>query len=253
MKLIPAVDIYEGKCVRLFQGNYNKSTTYSDSPIDMALRWAEYGADIIHIVDLEGARSGTSKILPIIEKIASYGISIQIGGGIRNTQDVENAFNSGVSKIILGTSAIDHPSWTIELINEYGKDKIIISIDFDKNGLAVTKGWIESSDKKATEILVDMSHLHFDQFILTDTTRDGTLTQPNFDLIKSMRALTTAKIMIAGGISTTKHLTQLSDLGIDGAIVGTAIYTGDIDFKNAIDTLNKSQTNKPQVEQRESE
>ena len=107
------------------------------------------------------------------------------------------------------------------------------------------RGWIESSNKKATEILVDMSHLHFDQFILTDTTRDGTLTQPNFDLIKSMRALTNAKIMIAGGISTTKHLTQLSDLGIDGAIVGTAIYTGDIDFKNAIDTLSKSQTNKP--------
>ena len=242
MKLIPAVDIFEGKCVRLFQGKYNKSTTYSDSPIEMALKWIELGADILHIVDLEGALSGTSKILSIIEKIAVHGIAIQLGGGIRNTKDVENAFNAGASKIILGTSAVNYPSWTIELVNKYGKDKIIISIDFDKNGIAVTKGWIESSNKKAKEVLVNMSELNFDQFILTDTTRDGTLTQPNFDLIKSMRSLTPNKLTIAGGISRTKHLTQLSDLGIDGAIVGTAIYTGDIDFKNAINILNESKT-----------
>tara|TARA_Y100000590_G_scaffold469464_1_gene657197 strand:+ start:2223 stop:2975 length:753 start_codon:yes stop_codon:yes gene_type:complete len=242
MKLIPAIDIYEGKCVRLFQGNYNKSTTYSDSPVDMALRWVELGADILHIVDLEGARSGKSKILPIIERITSHGIPIQVGGGIRNTADAENAFTAGASKIILGTSAIIDQLWTMELANKFGKDKIIISIDFDKNGLAVTKGWLESSGKKATQILGEMSKLHFDQFILTDTTRDGTLTQPNFDLIKSMRSLTTNKIMIAGGISRVKHLTQLSNLGIDGAIVGTAIYTGDIDFENALRILNKSQT-----------
>ena len=242
MKLIPAVDIFEGKCVRLFQGKYNKSTTYSDSPIDMALRWIELGADILHVVDLEGALSGTSKILPIIEKIASHGINVQLGGGIRNTKDVKNAFNSGASKIILGTSAVNNPSWTIELVNKYGKDKIIISIDFDKNGLVVTKGWIENSNKKAKEILVNMSELNFNQFILTDTTRDGTLTQPNFDLIKSMRMLTPNKITIAGGISKTNHLTQLSNLGIDGAIVGTAIYTGDIDFKNAISILSESET-----------
>ena len=131
------------------------------------------------------------------------------------------------------------------VINKYGEDKIIISIDFDKNGLAETKGWIENSNKQAKEILVKMSELNFNQFILTDTTRDGTLTQPNFDIIKSMRVLTPNKITVAGGISKTNHLTQLSNLGIDGAIVGTAIYTGDIDFKNAIDTLSKSQTNKP--------
>ena len=154
MKLIPAVDIFEGKCVRLFQGKYNKSTTYSDSPIDMALRWIELGADILHIVDLEGALSGKSKILPIIEKIAAHDINIQLGGGIRNTKDVKNAFNAGASKIILGTSAVNNPSWTIDLVNKYGQDKIIISIDFDKNGLAVTKGWIENSNKKAKEILV---------------------------------------------------------------------------------------------------
>ena len=123
MKLIPAIDIYEGKCVRLFQGNYNKSTTYSDSPVDMALRWVELGADILHIVDLEGARSGKSKILPIIERITSHGIPIQVGGGIRNTADAENAFTAGASKIILGTSAIIDQLWTMELAGKILKKK----------------------------------------------------------------------------------------------------------------------------------
>ena len=244
MKLIPAVDIFEGKCVRLFQGKYHKSTTYSDSPVDTALKWIELGADILHIVDLEGALSGTSRILPIIEKISRYGIPIQLGGGIRNTQDVQNAFNAGAAKIILGTSVIDSRSWTLELVHKYGPNKIIISIDFDKNGLVVTKGWVESSNKKATEILVNMSELNFNQFILTDTTKDGTLTQPNFGLIKLIRTLTPHKITIAGGISRTKHLTKLSNIGIDGAIVGTAIYTGDIDFKGAINILGELENQK---------
>ena len=244
MKLIPAVDIFEGKCVRLFQGKYHKSTTYSDSPVDTALRWIELGADILHVVDLEGARSGTSKILSVIEKMSGFGVPIQLGGGIRNTQDVQNAFNAGAAKIILGTSVINSRSWTLELVQKYGKNKIIISIDFDKNGLAVTKGWVETSNKKAADILVNMSELHFNQFILTDTTRDGTLTQPNFELIKSMRTLTPYKITIAGGISKTNHLTQLSDIGIDGAIVGTAIYTGDIDFKGAINILGELENQK---------
>ena len=117
MQLIPAIDIFEGNCVRLFQGKYDKPTTYSDSPLDMALRWIELGADILHIVDLEGALSGNSKILPVIENISRYGIPIQLGGGIRTTQDVQNAFNEGAAKIILGTSAINSHSWALELIN----------------------------------------------------------------------------------------------------------------------------------------
>jgi len=242
MQLIPAIDIFEGNCVRLFQGKYDKPTTYSDSPLDMALRWIELGADILHIVDLEGALSGNSKILPVIEKISRYAIPIQLGGGIRTKQDVQNAFNAGAAKIILGTSAINSHSWALELINKYGSNKIIISIDFDKNGFAATKGWVESSDKKARDVLIKMSELNIDQFILTDITRDGTLTNPNFCLIKLMRTLTPHNITIAGGISKIKHLTKLSEIGINGAIVGSAIYTGSIDFKNAIKILDQLET-----------
>ena len=158
---------------------------------------------------------------------------VDIGSG---TGDITNLIHQNYADVFITSLDLNFT------ILKYGKDKIIISIDFDKNGLVVTKGWIENSNKKAKEILVNMSDLNFNQFILTDTTRDGTLTQPNFDLIKSMRMLTPNKITIAGGISKTNHLTQLSNLGIDGAIVGTAIYTGDIDFKNAINIVSEPET-----------
>jgi len=233
MQIIPAIDIKNGKCVRLFQGDYDKETIYSSNPIEMALKWKNKGAKIIHIVDLDGAKVGKSKIKKIVQKIINdVRIPVEIGGGIRNLITVKRLFNIGVTRIILGTVALKKINPLKKLIDLYG-DKIIVSLDA-KNGKLMKKGWLEKSNFDLIPTVKQLEKTRVKTIIYTDTIRDGTLTEPNYKVIKTVKESTKLKLIIAGGISSIDQIKKLKEMEVDGVIIGKALYEGKIDLKEVI-------------------
>jgi phosphoribosylformimino-5-aminoimidazole carboxamide ribotide isomerase len=240
MEIIPAIDIRGGKCVRLYQGDYEKETVYSENPLDVARTWEAQGASRLHIVDLDGAKKGIPVNLKLVEKITSLiNIPVQLGGGIRTLESALSAIGSGVSRIIIGTAAAENSHALSGLCQEIGPDSLIVSIDTRGNKVAV-RGWTQSSNMTATELVQRVESVGIQRFVYTDVSRDGTLTEPNFDSIRLLLSRTQLKMLVAGGISSVKHLKRISDLGAEGAIVGKAAYTGEIDICDAIQSFNQS-------------
>ena len=236
MEIIPAVDLRGGRCVRLYQGDYSQETVFSDDPVSIALRWQSMGASRLHVVDLDGAAQGEPQNLEVVKKIVNeVSIPIQLGGGIRDRLMVERVFQIGVDRVILGTGAVEYP----ELVEEachIAKEKIIVGVDV-REGYVATHGWRRGADISATDFIYRMMALGVERFIYTDVTRDGTLTEPNFDAIGELVKFAEYKMIAAGGISSISHLQRLNSLNVEGAIVGRAIYTGDIDLKAALIAL----------------
>ena len=238
MEVIPAIDIRDGKCVRLYQGDYDRETVFSESPVEVAAHWAREGAPRIHIVDLDGAKDGAPLNMGLAGEIASsVAMPVQLGGGIRNLKDARQALALGVERVIVGTSAIEAPELLREMCRELGEEAVVVSIDA-RDGYVAVRGWTKSSRVRTTELLKRIESIGVLRFVYTDVTRDGTLTSPNFLAIEELIGQTGLRMLVAGGISSQAHLAALSQIGLEAAIVGTAAYTGDIDVRQAIDALH---------------
>jgi len=238
MEIIPAIDLRNGKCVRLYQGDYGQETIFSDDPVSVALRWQSEGARRLHIVDLDGAARGEPSNLEAIEDImVAIDIPVQVGGGIRSIETIEQLFAAGVERAILGTVAVEKPDLVKEACQRFG-DRIIISIDARDRWVA-TRGWLQKSTVTASELANRMADLGVKRFIYTDISRDGTLTSPNFEAIAELLSQVNVPVIAAGGISSVYHMTRLAELGVEGAIVGKAIYTGDVKLGEAFKAIRE--------------
>ncbi len=239
MIIIPAIDLKEGECVRLRQGIMEDNIVYSDNPVEVAKKWEHMGADIIHVVDLDGAIAGKPVNQKIIKEITeSVDIRIQVGGGIRDLKTVEEYINIGVYRIVLGTIAIKNPLLVEDACNSY-PGQIAVGIDA-KDGMVAINGWTEKTEEKATDFATELEDLGVSVIIYTDISRDGMLTGPNISAVKEMAMSLSIPIIASGGVSSLDDLVALhalEDLGVEGAIVGKALYTGDIDLKKALQII----------------
>lgn len=225
--------------MRLFQGDYGQQTVYSDDPVEVALRWEEQGASRLHVVDLDGAKSGTQANLPVIERIAAaVGVPVQVGGGIRSVETARALVESGVSRIILGTVAVRQPEVVDETLAALGAQAVIVGIDA-RGGMVAVNGWTQGSAIAATELARTMAKAGVVRIMYTDVSKDGTLSGPDLDGIRAMARACNAAIIAAGGIASNQHVRQLAALGIEGAVVGKALYTGDITLPEALAAIGR--------------
>ena len=238
IEIIPAVDLRGGRCVRLYQGNYNEETVFSDDPLDVALKWQSLGAPRLHIVDLDGAATGEPRNLDIIKEIArAVLVPTQLGGGIRDLETIEALLKSGIERVILGTAAVENPELVTQACQHF-RESITVGIDA-REGVVATHGWLQDSEITAVALAENMAQLGVRRFIYTDISRDGTLTEPNFSAIAEMIEAIRLPVIAAGGISAISHLKMLQKLGAEGAIVGKALYTGDINLKQALASVSQ--------------
>jgi phosphoribosylformimino-5-aminoimidazole carboxamide ribotide isomerase len=238
MELIPAIDIRGGRCVRLYQGDYDRETVFADDPAEVAARFHDAGATRLHIVDLDGAREGRPVNTEAIERILkSVGMLVDVGGGIRRLEDAGKYFDLGADAIVLGTAAVKDSHFLAQALDSF-KERVIVGIDA-KSGLVAVEGWREVSRLSALELAQEMVKLGAESLIYTDIMRDGTLDEPNFAAIKALVESVPAKVIAAGGVSRLEHVLRLAEIGAAGAIAGRAVYTGDIDLKQALDELAK--------------
>jgi len=236
MEVIPAIDIRSGRCVRLYQGDYRRETVFSEDPTTTAMNWQSLGAHRLHIVDLDGAAMGEVQSLPAVREIAhAVLIPTQLGGGIRSLEAVEKVLKSGVERVILGTVAVEMPELVQEVCRRYS-ESIIISID-SRDGFLSTRGWQLDTRIETMEFARNMVKLGVQRFIFTDISRDGTLTEPNFTAIADMVEALRVPVIAAGGISSLTHIRILKLIGVEGAIVGRALYTGDISLRKALEMV----------------
>lgn len=234
MIVIPAIDLKEGKCVRLLQGRMEDATVYSDNPAETAKRWEAEGAELLHIVDLDGAFTGGMKNLSAIEAIRkAIRIPIEVGGGIRDMERIEKLLSLGVNRIILGTVAVEKPELVKEACKKYS-GKILVGIDA-KNGFVATKGWVEVTQIKAKELALMMQGYGAAGIIYTDISKDGMLSGPNIEATREMVESLNIPVIASGGISSIDDIKRLFEIkGLWGAITGKAIYSGSLNLREAI-------------------
>lgn len=235
--IYPATDMRGGKCVRLLQGDYDKETVYGDSPFEMAKKFADEGAEWIHMVDLDGARDGkrvNDKF--VIQAAKELGVNIQIGGGIRSEDDINHYLDNGITRVIIGSIAVSNPEFAEEMVRKYGT-KIAIGLDA-KNGFVATHGWLNTSEVSAVELGKRFADAGAETFIFTDIATDGTLTGPNVEATRQLALETGKSVIASGGVSSLDDLAALRQLredGVSGAIVGKAIYEGRFSVKSALE------------------
>lgn len=238
MIILPAIDIKDGRCIRLFQGDYAKATTYADNPVQVALRWQDAGAHWLHVVDLDGAIQGVPVNLPFIEKIrAATSIHIEVGGGLRSLEHIERVLELGIDRVILGTVAITNPILLHQALERWCS-RIVVGLDA-RDGLVAISGWRETSQVQATDLAIQLGAAGVQRFIYTDISRDGAMNGPNFNALAEVCLATTARLIASGGVRSLADLQALSALSIEGAIVGKALYTGDIDLATAIREIER--------------
>jgi phosphoribosylformimino-5-aminoimidazole carboxamide ribotide isomerase len=238
MEIIPAIDIRNGNCVRLYQGDYGIETIFSDDPVEMAMKWQSLGALRLHIIDLDGAASGGLCNLQLITEITNAVlIPVQVGGGIRQMRTIEELLKVGVDRVILGTAAVENAELVKEACYRFGPS-IIVSLDA-REGYLATHGWKQETELKAIEFVCSMIKLKVRRFIYTDISRDGTLTEPNFNAIFELVDTTRCSVVASGGISSLTHLKVLKKLGVNGAIIGKALYTEQINLKQALNAVSE--------------
>jgi len=237
LEIIPAIDIRRGKCVRLYQGDFEQETVFHNDPVEVALKWQSMGAQRVHIIDLDGAAASKLCNLDIITEIAStLLVPIQVGGGVRHLETIEQLLEAGVDRVILGTSAVEAPILIREACRSFS-ESIIVCVD-TKRGHVAIHAWQQDTELRAIELARSMIKLGVKRFIHTDISCDGTLTKPNFSSITKMVHAVRLPIIAAGGTSSLDQIRLLSQLGVEGAIVGKALYTGDINLKQALATVS---------------
>ncbi|MYL46850.1 1-(5-phosphoribosyl)-5-[(5-phosphoribosylamino)methylideneamino]imidazole-4-carboxamide isomerase [Virgibacillus halodenitrificans] len=233
MILFPAIDIKDGKCVRLTQGDYNKEKIYSDSPVTIAEQWQLSGGEFIHIVDLDGAKTGESINKPVIEEIAkTIAAPVQVGGGIRSLNTIETYINAGVKRVIIGTAAIHDKDFLRKAVTEYG-NKVAVSIDA-RNGYVATDGWTKTSKVKAVDLIRELEEIGIQTVIYTDILKDGMLQGPNFEELETINKATSTNIIASGGVTTKEDINKLNNLQLYGAIIGKALYDGSLSLEDLV-------------------
>lgn len=239
MRIIPAIDIIEGKCVRLSQGDYRKKTVYSSSPFEMAQRFEDHGINFLHLVDLDGAKSSKIINYKILEQIAlKTALNVDFGGGLKSVEDVRIAFESGASQVTLGSIAVSDPDTFIELFQNYGSEKIILGADFLNNKIK-TNGWLNDSGNDLMDFLDYHVSKGVKYVIPTDISKDGMLKGPSVDSYKNiLKSFKDVCLIASGGISDIKDLEDLKEIGCEGAILGKAIYENKIELKSLMNFIN---------------
>lgn len=234
MLILPAIDLYEQKAVRLYKGDYDNMTVYSDNPLEVARKFQECGATFIHLVDLEGAKNGTTPNLDIVRKIVEYtNLDVEIGGGIRDDETVQKYIDIGVSRVILGTAAVTDDAFLRRCVEKY-KDSVAVGVDL-KDGFVAIKGWTEKSQKTADEFFSYLSELGVKTVICTDISKDGAMKGTNRELYKDLSSKYSMDIVASGGVTDLEDIKALRNMNLYGAIVGKAYYVGAIDLKEAIE------------------
>lgn len=234
MNIFPAIDLYEGKAVRLFKGDYAQMTVYSENPAEIALDFVKSGAEFIHIVDLEGAKSGRTPNFDTVIKIKKKSnLFCEIGGGIRSMEVIDKYIEAGIDRVILGTAAVSNPEFVKSAAAKYG-DKIAVGADI-KDGFVAVSGWTEKSDLNVFEFCKKMQDIGINTLICTDISKDGAMQGTNVDLYKQLSKELSMQIIASGGVSSMDDITRLKGLDIYGAIIGKAYYTGAINLKDAIE------------------
>lgn len=227
MIIFPAIDIKGGRCVRLEQGLADKETVYGENPAERAALWESKGAQYIHLVDLDGAFEGVRKNREIIKSITSrVKVPVQLGGGIRTIDDIEDVLSMDVSRVILGTSVVQREGFAEEAIKKYG-DKIAVSIDA-KSGYAALEGWTKVTDIRAVKLAERLEDIGLKTLIYTDISKDGMLSGPNFEEMEIMKKSVNMDIIASGGVSTFGDIARLRNMGLYGAIIGKALYNGNL-------------------------
>jgi phosphoribosylformimino-5-aminoimidazole carboxamide ribotide isomerase len=233
MQVIPAIDLIGGRCVRLMQGDFSKETVYSDDPVRVARQWAAQGAERIHVVDLDGARTGIPVNMEVVGRIvAAVEVPVQLGGGIRTVDFAREALHAGVERVMVGTAALDGGVIS-DMLEALGPEGLLVSVDA-RDGKVVVSGWTRDGGTSVSDLVASMEHLGVRRVMYTDVTRDGTLTEPNYEAVSRLVGQTNVAVIAAGGIASVDHLVRLEQLGLDGAVVGRALYTGDVDLAEAI-------------------
>jgi phosphoribosylformimino-5-aminoimidazole carboxamide ribotide isomerase len=233
VEVIPAIDIRGGKCVRLEQGDYDRETVFGDDPVKIAVRWASKGASRIHIVDLDGARDGSQANADIVSRIVqTVDCAVQCGGGIRDVPTLEHTLASGVNRVVIGTAAVKDPQMLKDAVAVAG-DRLIVSVDA-RDGLVSLEGWTESTDISALSLIDRLQGMGVQRIVYTDIMRDGVKGGPNITMYQRLSAETSVKVVAAGGVSSLDDVRALADAGVDGAIIGRALYKGEIDLAEAI-------------------
>ena len=234
MNVFPAIDIFEGKAVRLFKGDYNEMTVYSDNPAEFAAEFERKGARFLHMVDLEGAKSGLTPNLETVRKIASEtGLFTQLGGGIRSLETIEKYLEIGVDRLILGTAAIKEEGFARRAVEKFGAEHIAVSVDI-KDGLVAIKGWTEVSDVTCEDFCARMEADGIKTVICTDISRDGAMKGTNLELYRKLNDRFGLDFIASGGVSSLSDVKALSEMNLYGAILGKALYTGAVDLEEAI-------------------
>lgn len=234
MYIYPAIDLYDGKAVRLFKGDYAQMTVYNDNPAEVAKAFAAAGAKHIHLVDLEGAKIGRPANLETISRIiASADLFVEVGGGIRNLETIESYLSIGVNRVILGTAAVTDPAFLEEALARYG-EKIAVGVDI-KDGYVAIKGWTEKSNVTAEDFFAKMEALGVKTVICTDISRDGAMKGTNRELYRALSQKYAIDLIASGGVSDMEDVKALAAMNLHGAIIGKAYYIGAIDLKEAVE------------------
>jgi phosphoribosylformimino-5-aminoimidazole carboxamide ribotide isomerase len=229
-QIIPAIDLIHGKCVRLYKGEYSQKTEYFTSPPAQAQIFEEEGGDLLHVVDLDGAKKGKPSNLKTIAKIReAVNFPIEVGGGIRSIESAEKLFDIGVNRIILGTLAVEEPELLKEFLAKFGTDRIVVGLDAREHGVKLaTRGWKSKTNLDVIDFAEKLEKIGVKRIIYTDIARDGTLTHPNFDVNERLVNTTKLKIVASGGVTDVAHLQILKRVGCEGAILGKALYENEI-------------------------
>lgn len=244
MEIIPAIDLRGGACVRLYQGDYARETVFSRDPPAVARRWYHQGAQRLHVVDLDGARTGRLENAQAIRAIVqAVPIPLEVGGGIRDLAAVAQVLEWGAERIVLGTAAVEQPDLVAQACQAY-PGAIVVAVDARQSTVA-TRGWRADTSVTAQALVQHMAELGVPRFIYTDIARDGTATEPNFEALLELLQATDRPIIASGGVSRLQHLSQLQELGVEGVIIGQALYTGALDLRQALMTVARDEREIP--------
>jgi phosphoribosylformimino-5-aminoimidazole carboxamide ribotide isomerase len=230
MKVIPAIDLMGGRCVRLYMGDFSRETRYSDDPLEVALRWQEAGATMLHLVDLDGAKSGEPRHAGLVARICeALRVPVQVGGGMRSLAAIESTLAAGAYRVILGTAALEDPALLAEALRRWGTS-IVVSLDA-RDGMLATRGWLDTGKRAAVDVASQLVKAGVSCLVYTDISRDGTLQGPDLGGIRAMRQAAGAgvELIASGGVGSEADLVRLRECGADGAIVGKALYDKTID------------------------
>ncbi len=246
MEVIPSIDLKSGRCVRLYQGDYRQETVYSEDPLSVALAWQEQGAARLHLVDLDGAAGGRPVNLEVTSAIVRrLSIPVQVGGGVRDQATAESLLAAGADRIVLGTAAVEDPALAESLCSKHGPSRVVAAVDA-RDGQVAIKGWTERSSMSSLELARRMAGLGVRRILYTDISRDGALTGPNFTATADLVRNTGMAVLASGGVTSLNQIRSLADTGVEGVILGRALYEGVFSLPEALAIAHETDTTKNQ-------